>query len=135
MNVIFDKLFSSIDKVIIAHPIWELAWSGRKIISSCVIEDIVDCNNHLVKLKPNEFVKCISSNKRKFIFLGSETGTICLYQHIPDNSEKIRSCAPSVVWDKIEKYYSMRIPSLTHFIDQEEISIIIEYTDNTLITN
>lgn len=135
MSTIFDTLFSSIEDTIEAHPVWEAAWSGRKIISTCVVEDVVGCTKQIVKLDPGRQAKCIASNRRKFIFLGTQSGTIALYQHIPDSSDKIRACASLNTWVTIDNHYYMTPPSLTHILTEEELKILTEYacTDNSLV--
>lgn len=133
MTIIFDTLFASIDNTIEAHPVWEAAWSGRKIISTCVVEGAVGCTNQIVKLNPGKHAKCIASNKRKFIFLGTTSGTIALYQHIPDKSDKVRACASLNTWNTIDNVYYMTPPSLTHILTDEEIETLIEYVNDSIV--
>ena len=128
MDIVFDKLFDSIENTIVPNAVWADSWSGRKMISSAVIPEVVGCTSHLVKLKPGEKAKCVVTNGRKMVFLGTILGVIMVYQHIPNSSEKLRTCAPDKLWEDIFDFYFIDKPSLGHMLTHEELLAIMEYS-------
>ena len=129
MNQIFDKLFEGIEQTIEPNPVWADAWSGRKMITSSVIPDVLGCTNQLVILKPGKKAKCIVPNGRKMVFLGTILGTILIYQHVPNFSLNLRTCAVNKVWEDIFDFYFMDKPSLGHMLTKEELRNIITYSN------
>lgn len=126
MDIRFNKKFINISNSITPDPLWSNAWSGRKLISAPVDPTVIEGTKHLVQLEHTQTAKCIAKGRR-IIFLGSKYGVIMVYQHIPDSSDKLRVCASEVVWDDFCSEYCCFKPSLTHFIDEEELVNIFEY--------
>ena len=128
METTFNNLFDNINNLLEPSPASADDWSGRDKLSQLVIPGIINATKELIDLKQGQKAKCLVSNGRKIIFLGSDAGTVMVYQHFPDKSEKLRVCACDKFWEQLFCIYFTIKPTLKHNLNGEELSNILEYT-------